>query len=249
MTQRPSAPEELARWTAVDRYYEALLEPPDPVLEAALRASAAAGLPDIQVSPLQGKLLQLLAKAVRARRILEIGTLGGYSAIWLGRALDPGGRLVTLELEPAHAAVARANLLRAGLSDRVEVRVGPAQETLPALAKEKGAPFDLVFIDADKPAYPEYLEWAVRLSHEGTVIVADNVVRRGDVVDAHSRDPNVQGVRRMHERLHGDPRLSATVLQTVGVKGYDGFTLAVVAADPGGRPPRRLEGRPSSGEP
>ena len=228
MTQRPSAPDDLKRWSAVDRYYEALLSPPDPALESALSESQAAGLPEIQVSPLQGKLLYILAKLRGARRILEIGTLGGYSTIWLARALPPDGRLVTLEVDPKHARVATANLARAGLAHLVEVRVGTAAETLPKLFEAGEAPFDLVFIDADKPGYPDYLAWALKLSRKGSLIIADNVVRRGDVVDEADPDPNVRGVRTMNERMARYPGLRATVIQTVGVKGHDGLVLALV---------------------
>lgn len=216
------------RWTAVDSYIGANLVPADPVLEAALRASADAGLPPISVSPAQGKLLHVLARAQGARRILEIGTLGGYSAIWLGRALPPQGRLITLEAEPRHAEVARGNLARAGLTDVVEIRVGLAQETLPRLHSAGDGPFDLIFIDADKPGYPGYLSWSLRLSRPGTMIIADNVVRDGAVAESASRDTNVQGVRRYIEMMAVEPRISATVIQTVGSKGYDGFALAVV---------------------
>jgi predicted O-methyltransferase YrrM len=219
-------------WTAVDRYLDALFAPPDPALDGALKASAAAGLPAIQVSPNQGKLLLILARLQGARSILEIGTLGGYSTIWLARALPEGGRLVTLESEPKHAEVARANLARAGLAGVVELRLGPALETLPRLAAERRAPFDVIFIDADKGGYPDYLAWALRLSRRGTLIIADNVVREGRVVDAGSDDPAVQGVRRFHELLGAEPRVTATVLQTVGGKGYDGIALALVTADP-----------------
>ncbi len=232
MTQRPSDPEDLEVWSSVDRYYEDLLHSEDEILRSALSASRAAGLPDIQVSPLQGRLLHLLAKLNGARRILEIGTLGGYSAIWLARALPPAGRLLTLEIDPRHAEVARASIARAGLEGKVEVRVGPALETLPRLPTEPSERFDLVFIDADKVSYREYLEWAVRLSRKGSLIIADNVVRRGDVVEGTSTDANVQGVRRMNETLATDARLAATVIQTVGVKGHDGFVLAVVVSDP-----------------
>jgi predicted O-methyltransferase YrrM len=219
-------------WTAVDRFLTDLLVPPDPALDAALRDSDAAGLPAISVSPNQGKLLQLLARALGARTILEVGTLGGYSTIWLARALPPGGRLVTLESEPKHADVARANLARAGLADVVELRLGPALETLPRLAAEGRGPFDLVFIDADKPSTADYLTWALRLSRRGSLIVVDNVVRDGAVIDADSADPKVRGVRRFHEALAAEPRVSATAIQTVGSKGYDGFALALVTADP-----------------
>ncbi len=218
------------RWSAVDSYIGENLVPADPVLEAALRASADAGLPPISVSPSQGKLLHLLARAQGARTILEIGTLGGYSAIWLARALPPEGRLITLEAEPRHAEVARANLARAGLGDVAEVRVGPAQDTLPKLHAAGDGPFDLIFIDADKPGYPDYLPWSVRLSRPGSMIIADNVVRDGAVADSASTDANVQGVRRFIEMLAAEPRVSATAIQTVGSKGYDGFTLALVLA-------------------
>ena len=218
------------RWTAVDRYIADLLLPPDPVLEAALQASSNAGLPSIAVSPTQGKFLQLLALAQGARAILEIGTLGGYSTIWLARALPAGGRLVTLEFDPRHAAVARDNIAAAGFAGIVEIRLGLALETLPQLAAEGGAPFDFIFIDADKDNYPGYFEWALQLSRPGTIILADNVVRNGAVIDAASSDPRVQGVRRFHELVAADPRVSATTLQTVGDKGYDGFTLLVVTA-------------------
>ncbi|MGI0131280.1 MAG: O-methyltransferase [Thermoplasmata archaeon] len=219
-------------WTAVDRYLTDLLLPPDPALERALRESAAAGLPQIQVSPPQGKLLELLARIRGTRKILEIGTLGGYSTIWMARALPPDGRLISLELNPRHAEVARANIARAGLDHLVEVREGPALTSLPALAAEGRGPFDLIFIDADKPAYPEYLSWALKLSRRGTVILADNVVREGAVADPENADPNVQGIRRFLERLASEQRVSATAIQTVGSKGYDGFALAFVTHDP-----------------
>ncbi|HKB02077.1 MAG TPA: O-methyltransferase [Gemmataceae bacterium] len=220
------------QWTAVDRYLTDLFVPPDPALTAALESSTAAGLPAIHVAPNQGKLLQLLARIHEARTILEIGTLGGYSTIWLARALPPGGRLVTLESEPTHADVAWANLLRAGLADKVELRLGPALETLPKLAAEGCGPFDFIFIDADKPAYPDYLPWVLRLARKGSVIVADNVVRKGGVADIASTDANVQGVRRFNELLAAEPRVTATAIQTVGSKGYDGFAIALVTADP-----------------
>jgi predicted O-methyltransferase YrrM len=218
------------RWSAVDSYIGENLVPADPVLEAALRASSDAGLPPISVSPSQGKLLHLLARARGARTILEIGTLGGYSAIWLARALPPGGRLITLEAEPRHAEVARANLAHAGLADVAEVRVGPALDTLPKLQAGGDGPFDLIFIDADKPGYPDYLPWSLRLSRPGSMIIADNVVRGGAVADSASTDANVQGVRRFIEMLAAEPRVSATAIQTVGSKGYDGFALALVLA-------------------
>ena len=236
-------------WTAVDDYLETKLLPEDPVLLECLRASAAAGLPEIQVSPVQGKLLHLLAKSIGARRILEVGTLGGYSATWLGRALPPDGRMVTLELEPKHAEVARANLARAGLSDRVEVRLGPALDSLPRVEAERVGPFDLVFLDADRPNGPAYLDWAVRLGHVGTVIVVDNVVRHGEVVNPANHDPVVEGVRKLVDAVRSDQRLSATALQTVGRKGHDGLLLARVEAlgprspRPGSTPTRRAPHR------
>lgn len=216
------------QWTAVDRYISDMLVPDDPVLEAALRQSALAGLPAIQVSQNQGKLLQLLARAQGARNILELGTLGGYSTIWLARALPAGGRLVTLEYEPRHAEVATRNIAAAGFAAVVEVRVGRAQDTLPRLCAEGRGPFDFIFIDADKSGYPEYFGWALKLSRPGTLIVADNVVRGGAVVEGGSADPSVIGVRRMNELVAREPRVSATAIQTVSSKGYDGFMLALV---------------------
>jgi predicted O-methyltransferase YrrM len=220
------------QWTSVDRYIEDLFVKNDPVLAAALDASNAAGLPTISVAPNQGKLLLLLARLQGARRILEIGTLGGYSTIWLARALPPGGKLVTLEADPKHADVARANIDRAGLSMMVDIRVGPALETLPKLASEGTGAFDFIFIDADKPGYAEYLKWALKLSQRGSAIVADNVVRNGAIVDANSSDADVQGMRHFCDVLAAEPRVSATAIQTVGVKGYDGFAIAIVIADP-----------------
>jgi predicted O-methyltransferase YrrM len=216
------------QWTAVDRYIADLFVPSDPALEAALADSDAAGLPAINVSPVQGKFLHLLARLQGARNILEIGTLGGYSAIWLARALPPGGRLITLEANPKHADVARANIARAGLAGVVELRLGKALETLPQLAQESRGPFDLIFIDADKPGYPDYLPWALKLSRPGSLIIADNVVRKGGVADSANADPNIQGVRRFCELLAGEPKVSATILQSVGSKGYDGFAVALV---------------------
>ncbi len=215
-------------WTTVDRYFTDLLVPQDTALIAALVASEAAGLPAHNVSPAQGKFLHLLARMQGARTILEIGTLGGYSAIWLARALPRGGRLVTLESDAKHAMVAQVNLARAGLAEMVEVRTGQAADTLQRLAAEDAGPFDLIFIDADKPGNPEYLEWSLELSRTGTVIVADNVVRNGDVADASSEDPNVVGVRRFTELVAAESRLTATAIQTVGIKGYDGFAIAIV---------------------
>jgi predicted O-methyltransferase YrrM len=216
------------RWTAVDAYFTEALVPEDEALTAALKDSDAAGLPQINVAPNQGKLLHLLARVRGARRILEIGTLGGYSTIWLARALPAGGRLVTLEYSPKHAEVARGNLERAGLGEVVEVRVGPAAESLARLAEEDTEPFDFVFIDADKINNPVYLEWSLRLTRPGSVIVCDNVVRGGAVADAESDDPSVRGTRRFIELAAAEPRLDATAVQTVGTKGYDGFALALV---------------------
>ncbi len=219
------------RWTDVDRYFSDLLVRPDAMLDAAVRESDAAGLPSIQVSPAQGKLLYLLARAQGAETILEVGTLGGYSTIWLARALPPNGRLITLEIDPKHAEVARANLARSGLAGIAELLLGPALETLPRLAAEGRGPFDFIFIDADKPNIPAYFDWALRLSRRGTLIVVDNVVRDGAVIDAGSEDPAVLGVRELNRRMATEPRVSATAIQTVGVKGYDGFALALVTAD------------------
>jgi len=215
-------------WTAVDGYFANLLVPADPILEEALRASAAAGLPSIQISPNQGKLLQLLAQTQGARTILEIGTLGGYSAIWLARALPADGKLITLEASPRHAEVARANIARAGLAHLVELRLGPALETLPRLASEGRGPFDLIFIDADKPNTPEYFAWALKLARRGSLIIADNVAPNGSVIDDSSSNPGVQGMRRLVEMLASEPSVSATAIQTVGSKGHDGFAIARV---------------------
>jgi predicted O-methyltransferase YrrM len=217
-----------AVWTEVDRYFGELLAPSDDKLDAALAANRQAGLPAIDVSPLQGKFLEFLVRISGARRVLEIGTLGGYSTLWMARALPEDGRIITLEVDPHHADVARVNLARAGVGDQVELMVGLAIENLAALVATPAVPFDLIFIDADKESYREYLDWALKLSRPGTVMVADNVVREGRVVEPECDDPRVQGVRRFTELLAAEPRLSATVLQTVGVKGYDGFALAVV---------------------
>ncbi|MFD5079479.1 O-methyltransferase [Streptomyces sp. NPDC058371] len=217
-------------WNDVDDYFTTLLSPPDETLSAALRDSEAAGLPPINVAPNQGKLLQLLAQIQGARRILEIGTLGGYSTIWLGRALPADGRLVTLEYDTTHAEVARRNLARAGLDKISEVRVGPALESLPKLADEQPEPFDLVFIDADKVNNPHYVEWAVKLTRPGSLIVLDNVVRGGRVTEAGSDDPSVRGTRAALELFASHPKLTGTAIQTVGSKGYDGFALARVLA-------------------
>ena len=216
------------RWKAVDDYYAGVLGATDPVLEDVLKASEAAGLPSIQVSPLQGRMLMILAQMAGARRILEIGTLGGYSTIWLARALPKGGEAITLEAEPHHAETAKANIERAGFGHMVEIKLGPAAETLEAMVKDGVRPFDFIFIDADKPGYPVYLDLAVKLSWPGTVILADNMVRQGAVADADSDDESVKAVRLFNEKLAADKRLSASAVQTVGVKGYDGFVLARV---------------------
>lgn len=215
-------------WIEVDRYISEHLAGSDAALTEALEASTAAGLPAIEVSPNAGKFLQLLALVRGARRILEIGTLGGYSTIWLARALPADGRLITLEVSAHHAEVARANLTRAGVAQLVEIRVGPALESLALLKREGTEPFDLIFVDADKPSNPAYLGWALKLSRKGTLIVVDNVVRDGAVIDADSTDPAIQGTRRMFEMLAAEPRVSATALQVVGTKGYDGFAMALV---------------------
>ncbi|MGA8208484.1 MAG: O-methyltransferase [Candidatus Dormiibacterota bacterium] len=219
------------QWRAVDTFIEEQLLPSDRELRAVLEGSSEAGLPSIQVSPPQGKLLNLLARAVGARAILELGTLGGYSSLWLARALPPGGRLVTLEADPAHADVAGANLAGAGVSDRVEIRLGPALETLPKLLAEGSGPFDLVFIDADKVGYADYLAWAHRLSRVGSLIVADNVIRGGSVVNPSSDDEAALGIRRFYQALASSPGLSATAIQTVGTKGYDGLAFILVTAE------------------
>ena len=216
------------KWTKVDNYLAESLLARDDGLEAALAANAAADLPSIDVSPLQGQLLYLLARMIGARRVLEIGTLGGYSTICMAKAVGKGGRVVTLEAEPEHADVARRNIARAGFADIVDLRLGFALDILPALAGE--APFDLIFIDADKPSMPDYLAWALRLSRIGTVIVGDNVVQDGEVADASSDDPSVQGVQRYLKMIGDSPRLSGTALQTVGRKGWDGFAIALVEA-------------------
>jgi predicted O-methyltransferase YrrM len=221
-----SAPQDL--WIEVDRYISGHLAGEDAALIAALEASAAAGLPPIEVSPNAGKFLHLLALVRGARRILEVGTLGGYSTIWLARALPAGGRLVTLELDAHNAEVARANIAGAGVGELVDIRVGPALESLAELEREGAAPFDLVFIDADKQNNPAYVGWALKLSKSGTIIVVDNVVRDGAIIDANDPDPAIQGTRRLYEMLAVEPRLSATALQTVGGKGYDGFVMALV---------------------
>ncbi len=216
------------QWTAVDEYVAELLAPNDAALEAALIASENGGLPAIQVSPPQGKLLQLLARSVGAKKILEFGTLGAYSTIWLGRSLPEGGRLVTLEADPAFAEVARENIARAGLEGVVDLRVGPAFDVLPELRSEGAGPFDFTFIDADKENSPAYFAWALEHSRPGGLIVADNVVRDGSLADSESEDLKVQAQRRLHEMVAAEGRVAATTIQTVGGKGYDGFTLALV---------------------
>jgi predicted O-methyltransferase YrrM len=215
-------------WTEIDAYFAERLAPADEALDGALAANARAGLPAIDVAPVQGKLLELLARMCGARRALEIGTLGGYSTIWLARGVGETGQVVTLELDETHAAVARGNLAAAGVGGRVEVRVGRAIDSLADLIREAVAPFDLVFIDADKASTPDYLDASLRLTRPGAVIIVDNVVRDGRVIEADSRDPNVQGIRRFIDMAAADPRLSATAIQTVGLKGHDGFALAVV---------------------
>jgi predicted O-methyltransferase YrrM len=215
------------QWAAVDQYITDQLVPSDSALDAVLAASAAHGLPAINVAPNQGKLLQVLARSIGAKRILEVGTLGGYSTIFLARALAPGGKLVTLEYESKHADVARANIERAGLAHLVDIRLGKAIDTLPRLAAEGAGPFDLVFIDADKPGNADYFAWAMKLTRVGSLIIVDNVVRQGAVLDA-AGDANVQGARRLFEAMSNEPRVSSTAVQTVGSKGYDGFAIAVV---------------------
>ena len=219
---------ELEKWTVVDNFFSDTLIAPDSVLESAVESSRAAGLPAISVSPNQGKLLEILARMLGARSILEIGTLGGYSTIWLARGMQAGGRLITLESDPAHAAVARANIARAGLQGVVELRLGSASDTLPQISAERRGPFDLIFIDADKKNIPSYFEWALRLSRPGSVIIVDNVVRDGRVIDSESDEPDIQGVRRFLEMVRANATVSGTAIQTVGVKGYDGFALVRV---------------------
>jgi predicted O-methyltransferase YrrM len=216
------------RWTDVDEYFDRVLSLTDPALDAALKANHTAGLPAIDVSPSQGKFLNLLARMIGAKRILEIGALGGYSSIWLGRALPPNGNLLTLELSPKHADVARQNLARAGLETIAEVRVGPALDSLAALEREGAGPFDFIFIDADKPNNANYLKAAVRLARKGAVIVCDNVVRGGELANATSKDSNVRGARALFETIAEEPKLSAVGMQTVGSKGWDGFAIALV---------------------
>ena len=219
-------------FAAVDAYISNLVAPEDDVLLAVQQSARAAGLPDISVSPSEGKFLHVLALLCNAKRILEIGTLAGYSAIWMARALPRDGKLVTIEFDPAHADEARANFTRAGLQDRISLRVGKALEVLPRLQEEGEPPFDMIFIDADKPGNPEYFSWALKLSRRGSVIIVDNVVRDGAVADAASRDPSMLGVRRLNELIASEPRVSATAIQTVGSKGYDGFALILLTGGP-----------------
>ncbi len=216
------------QWTAVDRYITETLVPPDDALDAALQASVDAGLPPIHVAANQGKLLSILAQSIGARAILEIGTLGGYSSIWLARSLPAGGRLITLEIDPEHARIARDNIARAGLSSVVDIRLGRAVDSLAKLAAEGEGPFDFVFIDADKPSNTDYFNWALKLTRPGSLIIIDNVIRNGAVIDAHSTDAAVQGVRKFNQALKAETRVTATALQTVGSKGYDGFAIALV---------------------
>jgi predicted O-methyltransferase YrrM len=215
-------------WAQVDNYFGDLLAPEDKALAPLLEANREAGLPSIDVPALLGKFLELMVRISSAERVLEIGTLGGYSTIWLARALPEGGSVVTLEIDPKHAKIARANLKDAGVSDRVEIRVGKATDTLWEFQESGVDPFDLIFIDADKKSLPEYLEWSLKLSHPGTVIIADNVVRDGRVIQSDSTDPDIQGVRSFTERMAAEPRLCATAIPTVGARGYDGFSIAVV---------------------
>lgn len=218
-----------ALWISIDDYFNDLLVPGESALDAALQATEEAGLPPINVAPNQGKLLMLLARAIGARRILEIGTLGGYSTIWLARGLAPDGRLITIEWNPACVKVARANLTRAGFAAQVDVREGSGEDVLPGLAAE--APFDLIFIDADKPNTPLYFEWAVKLARKGSLIVVDNVVREGAILDEDGGD-DVQGMRRFFALAASDPRVTGTALQTVGAKGHDGLAVLLVTAEP-----------------
>ena len=215
-------------WKKVDDFFTEALISPDPALDAATAANREADLPAIDVTPLQGRFLELMIRASGSRRVLEIGTLGGYSTIWIARAVGPNGKVITLELDPHHAEVAKGNFDKAGFSDRVELRLGPATESLASLIAEKSAPFDFIFIDADKAGYPEYIQRSLQLSRPGTLIIADNVVRDGKVIDPDNPDTNIQGVRRFTELIAAEPRLSSTVLQSVGSKGYDGFAISIV---------------------
>jgi predicted O-methyltransferase YrrM len=213
------------QWTAVDRYISDMFLPPDPILDWVLKTSTEAGLPDINVSPNQGKFLMILAQTMQATAILEVGTLGGYSTIWLARGLSSAGRLISLEVNPTHAEVARANIARAGLAHAVDIRQGAALDLLPQIEKKLVQPFDLIFVDADKPNIPAYFSWALRLARQGSLIIIDNVIRDGAIVNSKSSDASVLGVRRLSELIAHEPRVSATALQTVGSKGYDGFAI------------------------
>lgn len=215
-------------WTSVDNYLGDVLVHQDRDLENAVAASDAAGLPSIQVSPPQGKLLEILIEMMAAKNILEVGTLGGYSTIWMARSLPAGGHVVTIEIDPKHANVAQENFNRAGLAEKIDLRTGNAREILPAMVDEGAGPFDFVFIDADKASNPDYFGWALEMSRPGSVIIVDNVIREGKIVDAESEDASVMGVRRLNELMAGNPRISVTALQTVGIKGYDGFSIAIV---------------------
>ncbi len=232
MSEKPPYKTQDDKWIAIDDYIAENFLDEDPALDATLAASEAAGLPEIQVAPLQGKLLMLLAASLGARTILEIGTLGGYSTIWLARGLVEGGRVVTLEIDPGHAAVARKNFENAGVADRIEVRVGAALDTLATLHAEHAGPFDLIFIDADKPSTPDYFDWAVKLARKGTLIVVDNVVREGAILAAQSENKHVKGLRGFYARVAVDPRVTATAIQTVGNKGHDGLAIVRVIAEP-----------------
>ena len=217
-------------WRKVDSFFTDALISADPALGAALAANREGGLPAIDVTPLQGRFLEILLRSTGAKRVLEIGTLGGYSTIWMARAIESSGRVITLELDQHHAAIARRNLKEAGVADRVDLRVGPASESLAALVDQNTTPFDFIFIDADKAGYPDYIQWSLKLSRPGTLIIADNVVRDGKVIDPNDPDANIQGVRRFTNIAAAEPRLSTTVMQTVGSKGYDGFAISIVLA-------------------
>lgn len=219
---------EIDTWKKVDGFFTDALIPADPSLDAALASNHDAGLPPIDVTPLQGKFLELMIRATGGRRVLEIGTLGGYSTIWMARAVGSEGRVVTLELEKRHAEIAQRNFENAGVAERIDLRIGPASKSLAALVAERAEPFDFIFIDADKAGYPDYLQWSLKLSCPGTLIIADNVVRDGRVIEPDNPDPNIRGVRRFTELVAAEHRLSTTVLQTVGGKGYDGFAIAIV---------------------
>jgi predicted O-methyltransferase YrrM len=232
MSEKPPYKTQDDKWIAIDDYIAENFLDDDPALDATLAASEAAGLPEIQVAPLQGKLLMMLAASLGARNILEVGTLGGYSTIWLARGLAEGGRVVTLEIDPGHAAVARKNFENAHLADRIEVRVGAALDTLAALHAEHAGPFDLIFIDADKPSTPDYFDWAVTLARKGTLIVVDNVVREGAILAVQSENKHVKGLRSFYARVAADPRVTATALQTVGNKGHDGLAIVRVIDAP-----------------